>query len=292
MKKRISLVMALVLIVSMFSAMTASAAVSPATGRYTVVDAMINEWPIQAFEINNQTVIDTEDLHHYGFSVIWDGFARSLYISRAVAMREEKLGRADYWTPWAMNNDPNGGNIIRDYKAYAGEVAFTCEPSDIRVFIDGEEVVCYVSHGMTFIQLKDLVKATVPETAWGYNDGCDIGHFWNPETLQSHIYLSNEDLRKVDEIITADNALLTYEKANEIAKAWLANSVYAPYATMEADFDRVLAQRFVRGAAYGYAYKFNLFFDGLGVTQQIYVTQTGAVVEDIEPWITFFCTNF
>lgn len=287
MKKRISLVMALVLIVSMFSAMTASAAVSPATGRYTVVDAMINEWPIQAFEINNQTVVDTEDLTHYGFSVIWDGFARSLYISRAVAMREEKLNRADYWTPASMQA------IIRDYKAYAGEVAFTCEPSDIRVFIDGEEVVCYVSNGMTFIQLKDLVKATVPETAWGYNDGCDIGHFWNPETLQSHIYLSNEDLRKVDEIITADNALLTYEKANEIAKAWLANSVYAPYATMEADFDRVLAQEFVRGASIGNAYSFNLFFDGFDMTIPVYVTQTGAVIDSAIPtWITFFCTNF
>lgn len=287
MKKRISLVLALTFVMSMFTAMTASAAVSPATGRYTPVDAMINEWPIQAFEINNQTVVDTEDLTHYGFSVIWDGFARSLYISRAVALREEALGRADYWTPWAMQD------LIRDYKAYAGEVAFTCEPSDIKVFIDGEEVVCYVSHGMTFIQLKDLVKATVPVTVWKYNGGSDIAHFWNPETIQSHIYISDEDLRNVDEIITADNALLTYEKAKEIATAWLANSVYAPYAVMEEDFDRVLAQEFVRGLSIGNAYSFNLYFEGFDTIIPVFVTQTGAIVDGAIPtWITFFCTNF
>jgi hypothetical protein len=85
MKKRISLIMALTLITSMFSAMSASAAISGKKGYYSAVDSVINNHPIQSFTIDNKTVVTTTDLKDYGFSVIWDGAARAVYITRALA---------------------------------------------------------------------------------------------------------------------------------------------------------------------------------------------------------------
>lgn len=284
MKKRISLVMALVFVVSMFSAMTASAAISPATAKYTAVDTTINGYAIQSFSINDHSVVNAEDLRMYGFTVQWDGFARALYISRADAM---PLGTDPMvWNPTLAQS------FIRNYAPYAGEVAFECEASDIKVFIDGEEIPCYVSHNMTFINIRDLAKATVlPQPAWGFA-GSNVSYYWRPEILSSEIYISDMPMQKID---TADNALLTYEKAYEIATAWLANSIYAPYATIETDFYNVLGQSFARpNAPLGSSYSFNLFFDfdGVEVPWTLTVNQNGTVVDNIPAWITFFCTNF
>lgn len=281
MKKRISLIMALTLIVSMFSAMTASAAISGKKGYYSAVDSVINNRPIQSFTIDNKTVVTTTDLKDYGFSVIWDGNARAVYITRALAYGTDFAGKA----------------LVRNFQPYVGEVAFTTIPSDIRVFIQDNEVPCYVTkENRTYIRFSDLTLATVPGVT-------NVGHIWNAETLRSEINVDdlkiNTNIRTglptyAAEGTTATNAVLTYEQACEILNRELANSVYAKYSTIIDEYTVALAEGRAWNGALGSNYVFSLYFDFAGnpVTYPVAVAQNGAVdFSAIPAWVTFFCTN-
>jgi hypothetical protein len=283
MKKRISLIMALTLITSMFSAMSASAAISGKKGYYSAVDSVINNHPIQSFTIDNKTVVTTTDLKDYGFSVIWDGAARAVYITRALAYGSDII-------------DANLGPV-RNFQPYVGEVAFTTVPSDIRVFIQGTEVPCYVTkENRTYVRFSDLTLASVPFVA-------EIGHVWNAETLRSEININ--DLNNITgrrtglphyaaDDATAPNSVLTYEQACEIMNRELANSVYAKYATIIDEYTVALAEGRAVNGVLGGDYVFSLYFNFAGndVTYPVTVNQNGTVnFAAIPAWVTFFCTN-
>lgn len=300
MKKKISLLMALTLITSMFSAMSASAAISGRNGYYTPVDSVINNYPIQSFQIDNHTVVTTTDLKDYGFSVIWDGAARAVYITRSLAHGTNFVGSVP----------------VRNFQPYKDEVAFTTENSDIRAFIQGTEVPCYVSHNRTYVRFTDLTLASVPGVT-------NVGHVWNAQTLRSEININDLVLGTnilngtpaYNAFVTAQNAPLSYDKAIEILKEGIANSVYNGYAFIEDDYTRALFEARINP---GYAipaptdYTFRVFFDfdapataatlpgvlnpgpdfSTEFSFPVTVNQDGTINWTAIPqWVTFFCTN-
>ena len=47
---------------------------------YTDIAARINGHPLRSYNIGGETAVVAEDLREYGFSVVWDGEARTLTV--------------------------------------------------------------------------------------------------------------------------------------------------------------------------------------------------------------------
>ena len=203
MKKKISFVMALTALVSMFSAVSASAATN---AYYDDVRAYINNTPIQSYSIDSHTCVSTNDLKDYGFRVDWDGNSRAIYINREYCK--------DIFNPGTAVN----------YKAYKGDVAFKLVPSDVKVYVNGELVTSYHNGAEVYIQLGSLVKASNP---W---KGYTIDKTWFADERQSFLWISDIAIPEKGSFILAH---LKAPKAYELAKKALAESIYAGVATLE-----------------------------------------------------------
>lgn len=178
MKKKISLIMALTTLVSMFGAMSASAAnVAGRTVNYTETEAFINTRRIESYMVDNHTCIAVDDLVNYGFLYQWDAKARAIYVSAntiwagpawtgagappaGVALYHFRnawdASQAAYNASLAVAANPNFiiNNSAYDHLTYA-----TTVPSDIKVYMNGNEVVSYHTGNEVLVQLKDLVLA-------------------------------------------------------------------------------------------------------------------------------------
>ena len=260
MKKKISFAMALMLLVSMFSAMTASAATPNAY--YNDVRTFINNYPIQSYTINNHTVVSTSDIKDYGFRVVWDGNARAVYISKDAAK--------DAWHPERHAGD------VRNYKAYAGDVAFTTVPTDIKVYVNSEYVASYNSGCKTYINLADLTKASCKHST--------ISKQWFADERQSFLWISSEPMAAKTPI---PYAALTCPKAYEIAVKSVNDSIYKKAAVV-----------IPKPTVYGYSdadfmnanggYDFALSFGSTTVDASITVNQDGSTYfVGIPAWLTY-----
>ena len=49
---------------------------------YTDITAQIDGHPLPSYNIGGETAVVAEDLREYGFSVVWDGEARTLTVER------------------------------------------------------------------------------------------------------------------------------------------------------------------------------------------------------------------
>ncbi|MGM9936865.1 MAG: hypothetical protein ACI38A_05930 [Candidatus Ornithomonoglobus sp.] len=191
MKKKLSLVAALTLAVSMCSAVAASAATPNAY--YTDIDAFINNYPIQSYTINDHSVVSTSDIKTFGFKVDWDENARAVYISKDPG--------AWAWYPTANQS------LVRNYKAYKGDVAFTTVPTDIKVYVNAQPVVSYNSGTNTYINLADLVYATCSHST--------ISKQYFAQDKQSFLWISSHASLPAPAAVPL--AWLTSRKAYEIA---------------------------------------------------------------------------
>lgn len=260
MKKKISFAMALMLLVSMFSAMTASAATPNAY--YNDVRTFINNYPIQSYTINNHTVVSTNDIKDYGFRVVWDGNARAVYISKDAAKNA--------WNPTKYSV-----NVV-NYKAYAGDVAFTTVPTDIKVYVNAQLVTSYNSGINTYINLGDLTKASCSHST--------ISKQWFADERQSFLWISSEPMAAKTAIPYAH---LTCPKAYEIAVKAVNDSIYKKAAVV---IPKPMTYGFT-DANYINAnggYSFDLSFGSTTVTASITVNQDGSTdFVGIPAWLTY-----
>lgn len=133
-------------------AVSASAAnVSGAKAYYTETEAFINDVPVQAFMVNNQTCVRTGELAAYGFNHQWDGNARAVYVSINTIP-----GVYNYVSQWNSSIRPS---VFVNNSAYAGTLYKKSVPSDVKVYMNGTEVVSYHMGDEILVRLKDLVLA-------------------------------------------------------------------------------------------------------------------------------------
>ena len=107
---------------------------------YTDIAAQINGHPLRSYNIGGETAVVAEDLREYGFSVVWDGEARTLTVERG--LEEEVTG--DY--------QPQGQT--RTVGAQAGDIYYT----DIKTYVQGERVTSYAIDGETAIRFSELKR--------------------------------------------------------------------------------------------------------------------------------------
>lgn len=267
MKKKLSLVAALTLTASMFSAVAASAATPNAY--YNNVRTFINNNPIQSYTINNHTVVSTSDIKDYGFRVVWDENARAVYISKDAAK--------DAWHP-----ERHAGAVV-NYQAYAGDVAFKTVPSDIKVYVNAQRVDSYNTNNLTYINLADLVKASCSHST--------ISKQWFADEAQSFLWISSEPMANKTAI---PFAWLKATKAYEIAVKTLDNSIYRKADKVFKKTARVIGLPYIYTdtdlADANGGYTFAVDFGSDAVNASIHVNKDGsAYFVNVPQWLTYMC---
>lgn len=112
---------------------------------YTDIGVLIDDSPIESYNINDYTYVVAEDLEKYGFDVIWNGAVRTLHIDHNVhkgyeiALDKEKINvkKAD----------------IPQRKHYCHVYS-----TDIKTYLDGEEIDAFNVNGRTMIQIDYLAR--------------------------------------------------------------------------------------------------------------------------------------
>ncbi len=139
MKKLITMVLVLSMLISCFAALPAQARVGDVVGTawHTDIVTYINHYAVPTYVVNDRVVVIAEDLRNFGFSVIWDGTQRTLTIYRDTYINVVK-----------MMNVTKAGQPSTKYR----DVLET----DIRVYAGGRQITSYNINGMTMIPLEEL----------------------------------------------------------------------------------------------------------------------------------------
>lgn len=106
---------------------------------YTDIIASINDYNIASYNFNGYTAVVAEDLRNYGFDVKWSPEERALYITRG---RTNKVA-STYIAPIVSPGD-------------VGKTAQSVLYTDIKTYINGNEVSSYNIGGNTIIYFNDL----------------------------------------------------------------------------------------------------------------------------------------
>lgn len=133
---------ALLVMLALLASLTLSAqAAEPVMGTicHTDIVAQIDGAPIPSYNINGSTGIVAEDLADYGFGVHWDGEARRLDIT------PNYIGFTASYEP-----SPNTHRV--------GSVAGKVYATDIKTYLNGEEVPSYNIGGSTVILIDQLAS--------------------------------------------------------------------------------------------------------------------------------------
>ncbi len=147
MKKIITLVLAMVLVLSSFG-MVAQAGGVVGQALHTDIVAYINHFAIPSYIVNGTSVIVAEDLRNFGFNVDWDPYDRSLNIYRNGS---ETIGQFRY----VSKDQPTGAVYCNIYY------------SDIVVWAEGKQITSYNIDGLTMIPMEELTM--LGEIAWDGN---------------------------------------------------------------------------------------------------------------------------
>lgn len=137
MKKIIAILLTTVLMLSCFS-MAVSAKVGDVIGQalHTDIVAYINHYAIPSYAVNGQSVIVAEDLRNFGFDVTWNGYNRTLTITR----------NGNTWvTPMDFSKD--GVPSTKFSNLYS---------TDIKVYANGIQIPSYAINGYTMIPMESL----------------------------------------------------------------------------------------------------------------------------------------
>lgn len=112
---------------------------------YTDIGALIDDSPIESYNINDYTYVVAEDLVKYGFDVVWNGELRTLSIYHdvhkgyEVALDKDKI------------NIKKADIPQRKHYAYVYQ-------TDIKTFLDGKEIDACNIDGRTLIQIDHLAQ--------------------------------------------------------------------------------------------------------------------------------------
>lgn len=106
----------------------------------TDIAAYINNYPISSYNIDGYTAVIAEELSDYGFTVVWDGDARTLSITANENATEITATKT-----------------VTKFPAYRiGEKAHDVYTTDIKTYINGKEVVGRNIGGYTIVYFEDL----------------------------------------------------------------------------------------------------------------------------------------
>lgn len=112
---------------------------------YTNIGALIDDSPIESYNINNYTYVVAEDLTKYGFNVVWDDAARTLSITHDVhkgyelALNKEKINIK-------KSDIPTGKHYCNVYS------------TDIKTYLEGKQIDAFNVDGRTMIQIDNLAQ--------------------------------------------------------------------------------------------------------------------------------------
>lgn len=108
---------------------------------YTDITAWIDGRSLRSYNIGGETAVVAEDLREYGFSVIWDGEARTLTVERDLSVPISGSYQAPVET----------GTV----GTVSGDIYWT----DIKTYVQGEEVEGFALNGETAIRFSELSRA-------------------------------------------------------------------------------------------------------------------------------------
>ena len=112
---------------------------------YTDIGTLIDDSPIESYNINDYTYVVAEDLEKYGFDVVWDGKARTLSIYRNVHKSYE------------IALDKRGINITKSSIPMRKHYCDVYD-TDIKTYLDGKEIEAFNVDGRTMIQVDHLAQ--------------------------------------------------------------------------------------------------------------------------------------
>jgi len=115
---------------------------------YTDIRTYINDIEITSYNIKGYTAVVVEDLANYGFDVAWDGAARTLKVAR-------NTGKA---VTGAAVSTTSGGKV--------GDKAMPVYATDIKTYLDGQEVESYNVGGRTIVYVDKLAELYASDYKW------------------------------------------------------------------------------------------------------------------------------
>ncbi len=108
---------------------------------YTDITAQINGHPLRSYNIGGETAVVAEDLRQYGFRAVWNMGDRTLEVERD--------------TSAAVTGSYQPQATAQKVGTVAGNVLYT----DIKTYVQGQEVESFNIGGETAIRLSDLERA-------------------------------------------------------------------------------------------------------------------------------------
>ncbi len=107
----------------------------------TDITAWIDDRPLRSYNIGGETAVVAEDLREYGFSVVWDGEKRTLTVERDLSVPISGSYQVPVETP------------------AVGTVSGDIYCTDIKTYVQGEEVEGFALNGETAIRFSELSRA-------------------------------------------------------------------------------------------------------------------------------------
>ena len=110
---------------------------------YTDITAQIDGHTLRSYNIGGTTAVVAEDLKDYGFTVTWNEAARTLTVERNLGAK--------------INGDYQPQEQTQTVGAVSGDIYAT----DIKTYVQGEEVVSFALNGETAIALSQLERTGI-----------------------------------------------------------------------------------------------------------------------------------
>lgn len=114
------------------------AASAPSYAAYSDVTVTVNGHPLRSYSVNCQTAVAVEDLSGYGFTVRWNGSARTIKVTRETPLP----------TVWPEYTPATGQT--------PGEWAADICATNIKTYVNGKQVDSYNIGGRTLILFSSL----------------------------------------------------------------------------------------------------------------------------------------
>lgn len=150
-RRLLSLLCAVVLL-SLLLPTDSFAAVGDVAGDYYSTDivTLVNRTPIDSINVGGRTLICAEDMAYHGFTVVWDGTARTLKVAK---------GGSDF----------SGGKRTTNSNLPVGTRMGSYYYTDIVTYLDGKVIESFNTGGRTFICAEDMASFGYA-VAWNASD--------------------------------------------------------------------------------------------------------------------------
>lgn len=257
MKKKISLILLVVTLLSCFYQVSAEKngdVVNKAL--FTDIVAYINHYPIQSFNVDGYTTVVAEDLANYGFNVEWNEAERSLRVT--------SNDKAKEITPY--------GSVYKIPDYLVGIKAQNVLYTDIKTYINGQEVKSYNIGGKTIIYFEDLKPygevVWVPEirAIKMWIEKLSITKYDPPQIMDSNVLsMFSGYWSTIDKNLFSYNCELTNELYNETESKYATGHKYK-YKIVSAMKDNPL---YVDSIGSGYYLDIRLFYNRADKKNQV-----------------------